>query len=146
MHTIHTYLHRYPHLFSPADYTYARWAWACSIIMSRTWVMHTHTHTHTHTHIASSCHEHGHLFSKVLFIVILVDIRVFFLFLLRKHFITKWAGGMGRWVGCGMGVCVCVCVFVRVCVGRWVGCGMGGRKSLLGFWVNLIPTRGKYRL
>ena len=28
---------QYPDLFSPADYTYARWAWACSIIMSRTW-------------------------------------------------------------------------------------------------------------
>lgn len=28
---------KFPDLFSPADFTYARWAWACSIIMSRTW-------------------------------------------------------------------------------------------------------------
>lgn len=28
---------KYPEIFSPADYTYARWAWACSIITSRTW-------------------------------------------------------------------------------------------------------------
>ena len=28
---------RFPEIFSPAEYTYARWAWACSIIMSRTW-------------------------------------------------------------------------------------------------------------
>ncbi|EKX51249.1 hypothetical protein GUITHDRAFT_103166 [Guillardia theta CCMP2712] len=28
---------QFPLKFSPADYTYARWAWACSIIMSRTW-------------------------------------------------------------------------------------------------------------
>jgi len=136
--TIHSYWHRYPHLFSPADYTYARWAWACSIIMSRTWVIHRkkererNTHTYTQTHTAPSCHELGqythkegerltHLHSDTsgcqsAFLCSVANVllfpclffsdisgfqSLFSFFLLRKHLITKWAGGcVAEWEGC----------------------------------------------